>query len=151
MEFVEDHVGQVVVKHANLHVSWLATLAMQVPLGTTKDVLRHEHSDHVLERLMNDSMGIVVGVLMGMDLSACNVVGGCIVVLLASGVDLHVDSHLESAFKDATHALSVEHIHRSGIDNTQSGEGTIDILFPSKDRACVLSSLEVAHLELVLQ
>jgi hypothetical protein len=51
MEFIEDHVGQVIVKHANLHVGWLATLAMQVPLGMAKDVLRHEHGDHVLERL----------------------------------------------------------------------------------------------------
>jgi hypothetical protein len=36
MEFVEDHVGQVIVKHADLHVSWLATLAMQVPLGMAR-------------------------------------------------------------------------------------------------------------------
>jgi hypothetical protein len=32
MEFVEDHVGQVVVKHADLHVGWLATFATQIPI-----------------------------------------------------------------------------------------------------------------------
>ena len=54
MEFIEDHVRQVIVKHANVHVSWLATPVMQVPLGMAKDVLRHECGDHVLERLMDD-------------------------------------------------------------------------------------------------
>jgi hypothetical protein len=31
-----------VVKHADLHVSWLATLATQVPLGAAEDVVWHE-------------------------------------------------------------------------------------------------------------
>jgi hypothetical protein len=63
MEFVEDQVGQVIVKHADLHVSWLATLAMQVPLGMVENVVRHECGDHVVEGVANDGKCVVMGIV----------------------------------------------------------------------------------------
>jgi hypothetical protein len=117
-----------------------------------KDVLRHKHGDHMLEGFTNDGKGVVVGILMGMDLSACGIISHYIVFGSVGSVGQCADSHLESAFSNSAQALSVEHIHWSGVDNTQSGNCTIDIIFfPSKDRVHILSSLEVAHLELVLR
>ena len=49
IEFVEDHVGQVSVKHANLHVGRLVALAVQVPLGTMQDMVGHQGGHHVAE------------------------------------------------------------------------------------------------------
>ena len=44
------------MKHVDLHVGWLSTLAMQVPLGTMEDVVWHEHGDHVIEGVVDDRM-----------------------------------------------------------------------------------------------
>jgi hypothetical protein len=57
-EFIKDHVQQMVVERADLHVGWLAASATQVPLSTAEDVLRHEFSDHVIEGVTKDSLQV---------------------------------------------------------------------------------------------
>jgi hypothetical protein len=58
----------------DLHVGWLATLAMQVPLGMAEDVVRHECGVHVIEGVTNNNKHVVVGVIMCMDLGMCGII-----------------------------------------------------------------------------
>jgi hypothetical protein len=63
---------------------------------------------------------------------------------------LRADNCFEGAQSSATHALGVECVSWDGISDTQFGDDTLDVINPSHDTACVLSSLEVMHVELVL-
>jgi hypothetical protein len=123
---------------------------MQVPLRAAEDVLRHEFSDHVIEGVMKDRLRVVVGIVLGMDQGTSSIVHCCIVHGIASIVAAGVDCHLKGAQSSAMHALSVECVRWNGLVNTQSRDDTIDVINPSQDTACVLSSLEVTHVELVL-
>jgi hypothetical protein len=132
-EFIENHVGQMVVECADLHVSWLVAPAMQVPLGMVEDVVRHEFSDHVIEGVMEDRLQVVVGIVLVVDHGMSSIVCCCIVCGLASGVAVGVDCHLKGTQSSAMHALSVEHVCWNGLVNTQSSDDTIDVIDPSQD------------------
>jgi hypothetical protein len=127
-EFVENHVGQMVVeRHADLHVGWLAASATQVPLGAAEDVLQHEFSDHVIEGVMKDRLRVVVGIILGMDNGTSSIICCCCIVRgIASIVAVGADCHLKGAQGSATHALSVERVCWNGLVHTQSGDDTID-------------------------
>jgi ABC-type antimicrobial peptide transport system permease subunit len=74
IEFIEDHVGQVIVKHVNLHVSYLAALAVQIPLGVVQDMVGHQSSNHMMEGFLHHGISVEVGIHAGLDLMASSIV-----------------------------------------------------------------------------
>ena len=103
-EFIEDHVGQVIVKHVNLHVSWLAALAVQVPLGVMQDMVGHQGSDHMTEGFLHHGISVEVGIHMGSDLLVPSIVSSCVKGGPAGNVNQCADSSFESA-------LATQHMH----------------------------------------
>jgi hypothetical protein len=71
----------------------------------------------------------------GMLLIGC----GCIELSMASGVAVSMDCQLKGAFSNATHALSVEHVHWNGLVDTQSSNDMVDVILPSQDITCASS------------
>ena len=60
-----------IVKHANLHVSRLEAVVVQVPLGTMQDMFRNQHGDHVLDGFIDDGKDVVVEIEIIIRLLAC--------------------------------------------------------------------------------
>ena len=83
---------------------------------------------------------------MGLDLLAASIISSHIKGGSANNVNQHVDAGLKGTLGGSTPTLSVEDVHWSGIDNAHSGNDMIDVIFPSEDGSCVLSSIEVMHL-----
>jgi hypothetical protein len=90
-----------------------------------------------------------VGVVAVTDFNTSSIIGSCILISMVSGVAVGADCQLEGALSDTTHTLSVECVHWSGLYDAHSGNDMIDVIHPSQDTMCILSSLEVVHVSMI--